>query len=501
MISGYARHGRGQDALTLYASMQQEDKSVADHYTFACLLQACASVGALGEGKQLHAHIQERGFEADAFLGSCLVDMYTRCGGLEDAQNLFDRLHTRNVVTWNALLGGYVQHGLSHEAIDLYGSMQEEGVSPTGHTYVLLLKACANTGAVSKGKKLHLEIQEKQLEGNLFVGNSVVDFYAKCGSLQDARLVFDRLPKRDVVTWNALLNGYAEHSDGKMAIQCFEEMRQEGVEPIDTTFVSLLVACSHTGLVDEGRYYFRAMVEDHGIVPSEYHYNSFVDLLGRSGHLDEAENVLRTMPFENDIVGWKSLLSACKSYGDLERGKRCFDHLITLEPENASSYALLAGLYAGAGMWMDVERIESCRKFARARKKPAKACIEVENKVLAFRVGEERSDVSSRVSGMSSSLRNEGGHVPQTELVLKALPEQGKEDALCGHAEKLALAYGLLNTPDGATLLVTKNLKMCGDCHSSTKIMSRVEKRTIVVRDANRVHRFLDGSCSCGDRH
>lgn len=194
------------------------------------------------------------------------------------------------------------------------------------------------------------------------------------------------------------------------------------------------------------------------------------------------------------------MLSACKSHGDVERGRRCFDHLVALEPNSAAPYVLLGNIYADACRWSDLEDVDNLRKSAGAKKKAAKACIEVRDKVHEFFVGEERADVSSKLKSLNIRLQA-GGHVPQTELVLKPISNLEKQDALCGHAEKLALAYGLLNTPDGSTLLVTKNLRMCSDCHSSTKIMSRIENREIIVRDAHRVHRFLDGSCSCGDHH
>eukprot|EP00246_Nothoceros_aenigmaticus_P018554 TRINITY_DN9756_c1_g1_i1.p1 TRINITY_DN9756_c1_g1~~TRINITY_DN9756_c1_g1_i1.p1 ORF type:complete len:380 (+),score=45.65 TRINITY_DN9756_c1_g1_i1:3-1142(+) len=379
--------------------------------------------------------------------------------------------------------------------------MQQGGISPDRVTFVSLLQACASAGALHQGKQLHAEIKQQGLEADLVVGNCLVNFYVKCGRLDDAREVFSKMPNRDVVTWNALLNGYAQHGYGLLALHCFEDMQQEGIKPNDVTFGCLLVACSHEGLVTEGQKYFKVLVEDRALAPDVSHYNCMVDLLGRSGRLDEAEEMLQTMPFENNVVGWRSLLSACKSHGDAHRGRRCFEHVTKLEPEDASAYVLMGNLYANIGHWRDVDRIESMRKAAGAKKKPAKACIEVNSKLHVFSVGEETELLSFKLRSVNSRLRVEGGHVPNTELVLKTISEIEKEDALCGHAEKLALAYGLLNTSAGTTLLVTKNLRMCNDCHSSTKIMSRLENREIIVRDAHRVHHFWGGTCSCGDRH
>eukprot|EP00246_Nothoceros_aenigmaticus_P014204 TRINITY_DN5283_c1_g2_i2.p1 TRINITY_DN5283_c1_g2~~TRINITY_DN5283_c1_g2_i2.p1 ORF type:complete len:254 (+),score=33.46 TRINITY_DN5283_c1_g2_i2:304-1065(+) len=252
-------------------------------------------------------------------------------------------------------------------------------------------------------------------------------------------------------------------------------------------------------MVNDGQLFFD-MMEGHGIVPNVQHFGCMVDLLGRSGQLDEAENLLLSEACKDDPAGWRSLLNACRSHDDIDRGTRCFDHLAKLEPGCASAYVLMANIYANAGRWDDVERIEGLRKAAGAKKKLGKACIEIDSQLHEFVGGDERDDIASKSRSLNQRLRKEGGHVPLTKLVLRAVSEKEKEDVLCGHAEKLALAYGLLNTPSGTELLVVKNLRMCEDCHGAIKIMSKMEKRKIIVRDAHRVHGFTDGSCSCGER-
>lgn len=501
MIAGFADHGLGQEALALYARMEQEDNTVPNNFTFASLLKACASIGAIAEGKQFHSQIVQRGLEADIIVGNSLVDMYVKCGSLEEAQKVFDSLSSRNVVTWTSLITGCVEQGLGQEALALYAAMTEEGlIVADSFTFACLLKACTIAGALQKGKQIHEQIQIQGLETDVVIGRCLVDMYAKCGKLEDAQKVFDSLPQKDVITWTALINGFGQSNAGHRAIECFELMLQTGVQPDDTAFTCLLVACSHEGLVTEGQQYFKAMAKDHGIVPTRHHYVCMVDLLGRSGYVDEAEKLLMSMPFESDVVGWMALLNACRSHGHVDCGERCFKQLVRLDPENAGAYVLMGNIYADAGKWTSVDRVESFRKSVGASKKPAKAGIEVKRQVCIFVVGDESNDgVSSKWKTMDGFLK-EGGYVPHKELVLKPVSDKRKEDALCGHAEKLALAYGLLNTPDGTPLLVTKNLRMCGDCHSATQIMSRVEKREIVVRDAHRVHRFVEGSCCCGGR-
>lgn len=502
MISGYTEQGQGKHALALYETMQQGGAILPNKVTFICLLKACSSLRTLHDGEQLHAQIQARGFEADVVIGSSLVDMYAKCGNLKASRLVFDRLPAKDVVTWNCMFGGYIEHELGQEVLTLYESMQKDGtILPDSVTFMYLLKACTSVGALQQGKHLYALIKERGLDSDVAVGNSVVDLFGKCGSLVEARRVFDTLPRRDVVSWNALLNGYAQHSHGRMAIQCFKEMQEHGIQPNEATFTCLLVACTHEGLVTEGQRYFKMMSQNHKIMPTVHHYTCMIDLLGRSGHLEEADSMWRSLPFQNDIVGWTSLLSACKVHGDLSRARLCFERLIELDPKNSTAYVILATMYSTAGMWEDVQIIESLRKSAGAKKKPAKACIEVRDEVHEFTVGEERADVSPKLRNINWRVTNEGGHVPHTELVLRAVPNSQKEDALCGHAEKLALAYGLLHTPDGSPLLVTKNLRMCNDCHSATKVLSRLEKRDIIVRDVCQVHHFVDGCCSCGDAH
>lgn len=500
IILAHVRHQQSANALKLYQRMRKSGTN-PDNHIFVAALDACAKAANLSAGKEIHGDILGCSTEPDIFVGNYLLEMYVKCGSIKDARSAFDTLRCKDVVTWNSIISGYAQHGLGQEALNLYSSMVDQyTVLPNSVTFVCLLQACGSIGALHQGKELHAQIQQWGLEADVAVGSSLVDMYAKCGSMDNAQRVFDTLASKNVVTWTALLNGYAQCSNGFKVRQCFGQMREQGVEPNAATFVSLLVACSHDGLVAEGQQYFKMMVQDHGIAPSIKHFTCMVDLLGRSGCLDEAERMLRETPFESEAVGWVTLLSACKNHNDIQRGQRCFDRLILLEPESARAYALLASIYASAGRWADVGKLESLRKSAGAAKKPGKACIEVKSRVLEFTVGEERADVSLRLRSANSKLKR-SGHVPQTELVLKSVSNHEKEDVLCGHAEKLALAYGLLNTPDGTPLLVTKNLRMCNDCHASTKVMSRLEKREIVVRDAHRVHRFQDGSCSCLDRH
>lgn len=496
MIEGYAQHGLGEEALNVYNTMWL-DGLVPDKVTFIASLKACASLGILQRARELHAQISAVGQELDEFVGNSLVDMYANCGSLEDACTVFDRLAVKTTVTWNAMIEAYVQNGRGLEALKTYERMLKTEVLPDKVTYLSTLKACGCTGALQLGKSLHGHLVDRGLEDDVSLRSALVDMYAKSGDLAAAWTLVNRLAISDVVTWTALINGYGKQNNARMAIQCFEDMLRHGVQPNCATFTCLLVACSHGSLVDEGQRYFNLMVEGYGIHPTLELSNCVVDLLARSGRLDAAEYMLRaTTPFEPNVAGWISILSASRKHGDVDRGKMCFDHLISIEPKLASAYVLMRSIYEDSGRWKDLDNIQRLGKLAGVQKKPAVAYIEVNNKVREFVVGQGRPDTSVKLRSLDSHVTTEG-HLQQADLVLRQSSDKEKGTALCGHAEKLALAYGLLNTPEGTRLLVTKSLRMCTNCHTGTKLLSKIEQRLIVVRDAHRVHRFRDGLCSC----
>lgn len=517
IISCHTQYGFGWEAIELYRRMLL-DGVVADIVTLGCVLTACGSIGALQMGRQVHGDIARRGLDLNVVVCSTLINMYIDCASLAEARMVFDKLSTSNIVPWTAMISGYTRHGYGQEALELYWKMEQAGLRPDNVAFVSILQACGSIGAVQEGKRIHTQLIRLGLEGDLCIGSSLIHMYSKCGGLVEAKRVFDKVPTRSVVTWTAMIDCYGQHNKGQVAVQCFEDMLEEGVEPDATTFICLLNACSHIGLVSEGQQYLKAMKKTHGIVPSIEHYNCLVDLLSRSGRLDEAEALLSTMPFESDWVGWMTLLSACETYRNVELGRRCFDRLAQLDPSHAAGYVLMANIYADAGRMEDANGIEHMRKSAGVQKKPAKALIEVNGKVHEFIVGEQgyfrrdcgdlnakavdleqRDLILGKLRSLSVRMKNEG-HVPCTYLVRKPISDREKEDALCGHAEKLAVAFGLLSTPDGTPLLVVKSLRMCKDCHNGTKIVSKIEGRDIIVRDAHRVHHFSAGSCSCGDR-
>ncbi|KAJ7297095.1 hypothetical protein O6H91_06G050100 [Diphasiastrum complanatum] len=388
MIAGYAQQGLGKEALALYEQMKQEGMQ-PDSVTHVLLLRACACIAALEEGKQLHSHIIGSGLVLDVIMGSALIDMYAKCGCIEDARQVFNNMHERNVVSCNAMIAGYVQQGLEKEAFALYEQMKQEGVQADNFTCAILLKACASTAALEHGMQLHSYIIKSGFEADVIVDSALIDMYEKCGNIENARRVFNNMSERDVVSWSVLMPGYAQQGLGKEALTLLEEMQREGMKPNEVTYVSVLCACSHSGLVDEGRQIFDSMCKDHGVTPNVDHYACMVDLLGRAGCLVDAEDIINKMPTEPDAVVWMTLLGAARNHGHVEIGRRAFDCVVKLEPENDSAYVLLSNIYAAAGRMDEVAKIRKEMKDAGVKETPGCSWIEIDNQVHAFVAGEE----------------------------------------------------------------------------------------------------------------
>ncbi|KAH9549386.1 hypothetical protein CY35_10G016600 [Sphagnum magellanicum] len=502
MILGHVKCRQGQKALELFQQMQQEGVQ-PNTVTFVGVLNACASVVALEEGRCVNQQIVKCGWESDVFVGSSLVDMYVKCGSMEDAWRVFNKMPSRNVVTWTAMISGHVNCGQGQKALELFRQMQQEGVRPDSVTFVGVLNACASVVALEEGKCVHQQIVECGWDSDVFVANSLIDMYAKCGSMEDAWRVFNKMPSRDVVTWTTILGGCAMHGHGKEALKYFEQMCEEGVQPNDITFICLLSACSHSGLVDEGMHCYASMVTDYMISAKLEHYTCMVDLLGRAGRLQEAENMVMAVPCKPHVAAWMALLGACRIRGNVEMAERVAKRILEMEPNNAAVYVLLSNIYAAAGNRLLCENVERQRKENGVKKQQGRTWIEVNNEVHTFVVGDQdhpqMTEIHAELQRLSG-LMHDAGYMPCTKFVLHDVEEEEEQVLhLCHHSEKLAIAFGLINTAPGTPLRIRKNLRVCEDCHTSTKFISKIVGRAIMVRDANRFHHFEDGVCSCMD--
>eukprot|EP01018_Ginkgo_biloba_P002412 Gb_32528 [translate_table: standard] len=501
MIAGYSQNQRGEEALKLFCQMRRENMKL-DRITFFSALSACSSLAAVAEGKKIHAHIIRDGFQTDPFVGNALVDMYAKCGSIGDARQMFDRISDWDVVSWTAMIAGYVQNGHGEEALKLFHNMLRADVEPNALTFGGVLSACASLAALEQGRQLHAHIIKTGYESFLSVENALVTVYAKCGSIDNATQMFDKMTLRDLVSWNAMIVGYALNGHGKKALRLFEQMPQPDMKPDHITFLGILSACSHAGLVDEGCHYFDFMRRHHNISLRADHYACMIDLLGRAGCMDKAEDIVNNMPFEPDAVVWKALLGACRIHGNVELGERAAEYLFEWEPQNASTYVLLSNVYSAAGRWDDAAKVRKMMKDRGVKKQAGCSWIEVKNRVHRFVAGDRSHPQSEEIYAMSERMARqmrEAGYVPDTNFVLHDVEEEIKEQSLCYHSEKLAITFGLISTLPGMPIRIVKNLRVCGDCHAAIKFISKIAIREIVVRDSSRFHHFNGGVCSCRD--
>jgi pentatricopeptide repeat protein len=383
MISGCAQNGHAKDALILFCQMQLAGVE-PNSSTIASILSACANLAALQQGKEIHHYLIKRGFELDVFVGSSLIDMYAKSKCLESACQLFDEMPAKDVVPLNALMAGYIENKHATEALKLFCELQLEGVVPDLVTIVIALSACAKLAAVQLGKQIHDYIIRNGLDSAIFIMNALIDMYTKSGSIELAGHVFDKMPERDLVSWNAMIVGYGKYGYGKESLAHFYQMQQAKIKPDNVTFTGVLNACSHAGLVDEGWQYFHCMTQNYQITPVMEHYSCMVDLLGRAGHLGEAYYFIQMMPLEPSADVWGALLGACRNYCNIDLGEHVANHLFELEPKNAGNYALLSNMYAKAGRWDDVAKVRTMMKDRGLIKRPGCSWIEVNTKNHVF---------------------------------------------------------------------------------------------------------------------
>ncbi|KQK12722.1 pentatricopeptide repeat-containing protein At2g02980, chloroplastic [Brachypodium distachyon] len=508
LLRGYARCSAAggarppaEEAARVFVRMLEEGVA-PDTYTFVSLLKACAAARAGEEGRQAHGVAVKVGAAEHEYVLPTLINMYAECGDARAARTMFGRVDGECVVSYNAMITAAVRSSRPGEALVLFREMQAKGLKLTSVTLISVLSACALLGALELGRWIHEYVRKVQLDSLVKVNTALIDMYGKCGSLEDAISVFQGMESRDRQAWSVMIVAYANHSYGREAISLFEEMKKQGIKPDDVTFLGVLYACSHSGLVSEGLQYFDSMRE-FGLVPGIKHYGCVADLLARSGQLDRAYEFIDELPIKPTAILWRTLLSACGSRGDADLGKQVFERILELDDSHGGDYVIFSNLCANTGRWEEMNRVRKLMNEKGVVKVPGCSSIEVDNRVHEFFAGDGRHpkslDARRMVDGVIEQLKL-AGYVPNTSHVFHVeMGEEEKAVSLRYHSEKLAISFGLLNTSPGTTLRVVKNLRVCPDCHSMAKLVSMVFNRRIILRDLNRFHHFEDGVCSCGD--
>lgn len=507
MIVAYGQHKEGAKALELFREMVKRGLYV-DMYTLASVLTAFTSLEDLFGGLQFHAQLIKTGFHSSPHVGSGLIDLYAKCGGgMSDCRKVFEEILEPDLVLWNTMISGYSQYDeLSEEALTCFKDMLQIGHCPDDCSFVSVISACSNSPSPSHGKQIHSLALKSDIPSNrIAVYNALVAMYAKCGNLQDARRLFNRMPEHNVVSINTIIDGYAQHGFGHEALHLFEWMLEIDISPTNITFISVLSACAHTGKVEEGQKYFDIMREKFGIDPEPEHYSCMIDMLGRAGKLSEAEQLIESMPYNPGSIGWAALLGACRKYGNIDLAVKAANQFLQMEPSNPGPYVMLANMYADAEKWEDVAKVRKLMRERKLRKKPGCSWIEIDKKVHVFVAEDASHPMIKEIYGYLEDVLVKikwAGYVPDVRWALvkdDGIGEAEKEMTLVHHSEKLAVAFGLMSTREGEPILVGKNLRICGDCHNAIKFISAVTRREITVRDTRRFHCFKDGICTCGD--
>ncbi|XP_077243792.1 tetratricopeptide repeat (TPR)-like superfamily protein [Tasmannia lanceolata] len=355
--------------------------------------------GYVGSGDMISARrLFEEMPTRDLMCWNTILIGYANCADFDACERLFKEMPGKNVFSWNGLIGGYARNGWFFEVLGAFNRMlRESDVAPNDATLVTVLSACARLGALDLGKWVHVYAENNGLMGNVYVGNGLIDMYAKCGSIDNSINVFNSMSRRDLITWNAMIGGLAMHGHGTNALNFFDQMRNAGERPDGITFVGVLCACTHMGLVKDGFTYFRLMREDYSIEPQIEHYGCMVDLLGRAGLLSEAMDFIRKMPREADCVIWSALLGACRVYKDVSLAEFAVKQLIRLEPKNVANYVVLSNIYGEVGRWEDVARLKVVIREMGVRKLPGCSLVEVNDGVIEFYSSDKRHSQTEEI--------------------------------------------------------------------------------------------------------
>lgn len=528
MIKAYANSAEPEEALKFYCRMVSRS-APQNNYTFPSVLKACSALSALEETKQIHARIVKMGFGSEIYALNSLLHVYAAKGNIESANLIFDRIPERDIVSlnsmihgyvrlgemskaeeffrntpekksiisWTTMISGYVNAGLEKEALSLFHEMQMDGFEPDNVALTSSLAACSRLGALEQGNWICSYIEKNGIHVDSRLGCALIDMYVKCGDIESALKIFRDTKRKEVSTWTAMIEGFAIHGRGREALEWFEKMQDSGIKPNSITFTAILTACSHAGLIDEGKLLFRSIKN-----PTIEHYGCMVDLLGRSGLLKEAKDFLDAMPLKPNETILGALLNACNIHRNLELGKQIGNMLIELDPKHDGRYIQLSKIHAAAGEWDRAVNVRNRMRDSRVLKLPGCSLISANGIIHEFFSGDRShpqiQEINRAWESVAKRLR-ERGYEPVTGDLLLDLDEAEKQTAIQQHSEKFAITFGLIKSNSGEPVRVFNNLRVCQDCHNAAKLISDIYERDIILRDRVRFHVFKEGKCSCGD--
>ncbi|XP_019243812.1 PREDICTED: putative pentatricopeptide repeat-containing protein At3g15930 [Nicotiana attenuata] len=532
MISGYNRSRQFGESRKLFYAME-EKRLQPTFVTLVSVISALSQLKDLDTGNRVHQYVKDCKVESNLVLNNALIDLYAGSGKMDVALGLFQSMKHRDVISWTtivkgfanigqvdvarkyfdqmperdsicwtAMIDGYVKENRSKDVLMLFREMQTAKIRPDEFTMVSILTTCAHLGALELGEWIKAYIDKHKIKVDRHLGNAVIDMYFKCGNVEKALMVFSEMPCKDKFTWTAMIVGLATNGNGREALDMFSDMLRASETPDEVTYIGVLSACTHMGMVEEGKRFFISMTSQHGIQPNVTHYGCMVDLLGRAGRLGEAYEVIKNMPMKPNSIVWGALLGACKVHKDVRMAEVAAQQLLQLEPENGAVYVLLCNIYAACKKWENLREIRGIMTDQGIKKTPGCSLIEMHGIVHEFVAGDQSHPQSKSIYLKLAELIEElklAGYVPDTSEVSLDTGEEEKENSLIRHSEKLAIAFALINSEPGSTIRIVKNLRICADCHHVAKLISKLYNRKLVVRDRTRFHHFVQGSCSCKD--
>lgn len=494
LIDGYARNGDVEVAMKLFDEMPARDT-----FTWTTLVDGLSKYGKVEIAREIFDQMPSKNLVS----WNAMINGYMKSGKSDLAHQLFQQMPMRNLISWNSMISGYELNGQYLEALQFFVALLDEGLFPSLATILSTLSAVSGLAVLSNGRWIHSFMLKHGFELEGVLGTSLIEMYSKCGSIENALAVFKEIANKKLGHWTAIIVGLGMHGLAKKALELFVEMCKIGFKPNAITFIGVLNACSHAGLVDEGRRFFNTMINEYKIKPTIEHYGCFVDILCRAGYLEEAMNIIERMPMRPNKVIWMSLLGGSRNHGNLEIGKYAAYNLIKVDPDAAGCYIALSNMYAVSGKWDKVSNVREMMKKRGVRKDAGCSFIEHRGEVHQFIAGDKSHPKTENIYAKLSEMREKlklAGHVPDTSQVLLNIEEEKeKEFELEIHSERLAIAFGLINMGKGSPIRIIKNLRVCNDCHAVTKLLSDIYNCEIIVRDNSRFHHFKNGSCSCSD--
>ncbi|KAK5784698.1 hypothetical protein V6Z11_A11G202200 [Gossypium hirsutum] len=399
IITTYVQMREDVNAIEAFTRMQEAGVS-PNEFTFAAVIASCSGLVRISWGEQLHAHVLRSGLADTLSVANSLMTMYSKCGQISSAAMVFHGMSRRDTISWSTIIAVYSQGGYGEEAFEHLSWMRKEGPKPTQFAFASVLSVCGNMAILEQGRQLHAHVLSIGLEQEEMIQSALVNMYSKCGCIKDAEKVFNEAENYNIVTWTAMINGYADHGYIHETINLFKMLSKVGLKPDSVTFIGLLTACSHAGLAGLGFHYFNLMSSKYQIRPSKEHYGCMIDLLCRAGRLTEAEEMIKSMPFHRDDVVWSTLLRACRVQGNVDCGERAAEKLLEMDPNCAGTHITLANIYSAKGKWREAADVRKMMRTKGVMKEPGWSWIKVKDRVSAFVAGERSYPEGEEIYGM-----------------------------------------------------------------------------------------------------